>query len=200
LCETTGAVDPVDGVIHGVKILGLTGKDGRQYTETTLRRAVSLFEGAKVNMDRAARSTQRSVRDRLGAVCNVRFVEGQGIVADLHFNAKHAQAGQLAWDAEHNPEAATLSPDMDCRTTRASDGALVVTEITKVVSLDLVAGSETSGGLFEHVTEAESERCPLSGPRPLAAAGNMLRPPPCTGLFGRPSKAETTEFLRRLRR
>jgi len=142
----------VDGnVIRGVKLLGLTSSNGREYPKETVARAAPLYEGAKVNVDhpRGSPGTPRGYGDRIGSIQNV-HVEPDGLYGDLHANPKHALFEQLAWDAKHCPGAVGLSHNIQGRTTRRSNGVVVVEEITRVQSVDLVADPATTHGLFEH--------------------------------------------------
>ena len=149
-------VDLDRGVLRGVKLLGLTSKNGRNYQPQALSTAAPLYEGAKVNINhpKAGSTSPRDYQDRLGTVRNVEFRESEGLFGDLHFNPQHALASQLAWDAEHAPEQVGLSHNVLARTTH--DGTTtVVEEITKVESVDLVADPATTRGLFEQTsTEA----------------------------------------------
>ena len=69
-------------------------------------------------------------------------------VADFHYNPKHALAEQLKWDAENASENVGFSHDVMARVSRRG-GKAVVEEITRVVSVDLVADPATTRGLFE---------------------------------------------------
>jgi len=140
-------VDREAGRIRGVKVLGRTSRNGREYTAESLSKAAGLYEGIRVNVDHRRPSDQRSYRDRLGRLENVRVRE-DGLYADLVYNPKHALAEQLAWDAEYSPENVGLSHDARGRTVRRN-GTLVVEEIEAVRSVDLVADPATTRGLFE---------------------------------------------------
>lgn len=162
-------VDPHGGVLVAVKVLGLVSRNKRQYQEDALRRAVPLYEGAKVNINHPPQDpTQpRDYRDRLGFLRNVHYRPAEGLFADLHFNPKHELAERLVWDAQHAPQNVGLSHNVLAQV--ESQGEIsVVTEIHRVVSVDLVADPATTNGLFE------SQR-----PSPLPAAentgGNMDR-------------------------
>lgn len=147
-------VDRAEGVIRGVKILGLHSHNGRTYLPETLARAVELYEGAKVNVNHAKTGplAPRDYQDRIGVIRNVavRDTEGPaaGLFADFHFNPKHQLAEQLTWDAEHAPENVGFSHNVLARTARRGD-RVVVEAITKVQSVDLVADPATTRGLFE---------------------------------------------------
>lgn len=146
-------VDAERGVLRGVKLLGLTSKNGRTYRESALVSAITLYEGAKVNVNHPKGSplAPRDYQDRLGVVREVKHRAGEGLFGDLHFNPKHALAEQLAWDAQHAPEQVGLSHNVLARTTRNGD-TTVVEAITKVESVDLVADPATTRGLFEQTS------------------------------------------------
>jgi hypothetical protein len=146
------AVDREAGFIRGVKILGLESKNGRTYPKETAARAVPLYEGSRVNIDhpKGSPSSPRDYASRIGSLVNVRVEHGDGgLRGDFHFNPKHALAEQLIWDAEHAPENVGFSHNVEAKTSRR-DGRVIVEEITRVQSVDLVADPATTRGLFEH--------------------------------------------------
>lgn len=150
--------DPVNGVLRGVKLLGLESRNGRTYREQALRQAITLYEGAKVNVNHPLGDplAARDYRDRLGIIRNVQLKTKEGLFGDLHYNPKHALAEQLAWDAEHSPENVGLSHNVLAQTAR--DGKqLIVEAITKVQSVDLVADPATTQGLFEQAHSVNGE-------------------------------------------
>lgn len=156
---TSLCVDRENGIIRGVKVLGLESRNNRTYLKEAVARAVGLYEGAKVNVNHPAGSPNqpRCYEDRLGMLRNVRLEQGNGgLRGDFHFNPKHALAEQLIWDAEHSPENVGFSHNVEARCTR-KDGKTVVEEITRVVSVDLVADPATTRGLFEHVEPIEKK-------------------------------------------
>jgi len=153
-------VDRSAGVIRGVKILGITSRNGRTYLPEALAAAARLYENAKVNVNhpKGRPDGPRDYQDRIGVIRNVAAREGEGLFADFHFNPKHALAEQLAWDAEHAPENVGFSHNVQARCARR-DGRLVVEAITQVQSVDLVADPATTRGLFEaDGTETTGER------------------------------------------
>jgi hypothetical protein len=143
-------VDRAAGVIRGVKLLGLTSRNGRRYRENALAEAVALYEGAKVNINhpKGHPLAPRDYQDRLGVVRGVEFRSGDGLFGDLHFNPRHALSEQLVWDAEHAPQNVGMSHNVLARTSREGD-VTVVEKITKVQSIDLVADPATTSGLYE---------------------------------------------------
>lgn len=160
-CDSRGVhVGIGEGVLRGVKILGPESSNGRVYPKETMARALSLYEGVKVNINHANprdRGLPRDYQDRIGVIRNARLGEGvNGIYADFHFNPKHPLAEQLLWDAQHAPENLGFSHDAD-GTTSHKAGKAVVESITRVKSVDLVADPATTRGLFESDQRTETE-------------------------------------------
>jgi len=153
-------VDRDKSVIEGVKLLGLRSANGREYPKETIVRATALYEGARVNVDHPEVTTKpRNYRDRIGTIHNPHF-DGQrntgGLFGDFHFNPKHPLADQMLWDAENAPENLGFSHNVQARTGRHK-GQVIVEEILKVQSVDLVADPATTRGLFESSHESEEE-------------------------------------------
>jgi hypothetical protein len=168
-CDSRGQamrVDRAAGVIRGVKILGLSSRNGRTYRPGALREASALYEGAKVNVNhpKGSPAAPRDYQDRLGSVRGVTWREAEGLFADLHFNPRHPLAEQLSWDAEHAPENVGFSHNVLARTSRAQ-GETVVEAILSVQSVDLVADPATTRGLYE-VADASARNSGVE--RPLA--------------------------------
>ncbi len=150
-------VDRNSGVIRGVKLLGLRSRNGRRYQQHALADAVSLYEGAKVNINhpKGHPLSPRDYQDRLGVIRGVELRTQEGLFGDLHFNPKHALSEQLMWDAEHASQNVGLSHNVLARTARDGDDT-VVEAITKVQSIDLVADPATTQGLFEQQRDANA--------------------------------------------
>jgi hypothetical protein len=150
-------VDREAGVIRGVKVLGLTSRNGRSYLPDALVQAAALYEGAKVNVNHAKTGSfgPRDYRDRIGVIRNVQSRRDEGLFADFHFNPKHDLSEQLLWDAEHAPENVGFSHNVEARTSRRGDG-IVVEAILSVESVDLVADPATTQGLFESTGDADA--------------------------------------------
>ena len=162
-CDSRGVsvrVDRQAGVIRGVKILGLHSRNGRQYLPAALAKAASLYEGAKVNVNhpKGGPLAPRDYQERIGVIRGVELRPDDGLYGDLHFNPKHQLAEQLLWDAEHAPENVGFSHNVQARTSRRDPGAtgLLVEEITRVQSVDLVADPATTRGLFEQSQAASA--------------------------------------------
>lgn len=144
-------VDRAAGVLRGVKLIGLESQNGRRYRPEALAAAVSLYEGAKVNVNHPKNGplAPRDYQDRLGVIRQVEFRPHDGLFGNLHFNPKHTLAEQLAWDAENNPRNVGFSHNVLARLAREGEQA-VVEAITRVQSVDLVADPAATQGLFEH--------------------------------------------------
>ena len=155
------AVDWQQGLIPGVKILGLESRNGRTYTAECMAKAMPLYEGAKVNVNHTKAGNPRPYQDRIGTMKGI-IAKPDGLYADFHFNPKHALAEQLLWDCEHSPGNVGFSHDVEAQTSR-KNGRVVVEAISKVSSVDLVADPATTSGLFEsrdaaagHATDAQA--------------------------------------------
>jgi hypothetical protein len=162
-------VDRASGVIRGVKLLGLKSRNGRRYQENALAEAVSLYEGAKVNVNhpKGHPFSPRDYQDRLGVIRGVEYRAGEGLFGDLHFNPKHALSEQLVWDAEHAAQNVGLSHNVMARTARQGDET-VVEAITTVQSIDLVADPASTRGLFEQRMGADATKDTQAKQSPLA--------------------------------
>jgi hypothetical protein len=143
-------IDPKQGVLRGVKILGHESRNGRRYSAQALASAVPLYEGAKVNVNhsKAGPFAPRDYEERIGVVRNITARPDAGLFGDLHFNPKHVLAEQLLWDAEHAPENVGFSHNVQART-KKEGATTLVDAILHVQSVDLVADPATTHGLFE---------------------------------------------------
>lgn len=150
-------VDNNGGVIRGVKVLGTSSANGRSYPKTTLERALPLYAEARVNVNHPdGKPTQpRRYEERIGIIRDPVLRE-DGIYADLFYNPKHGLAAQLEWDAEHSPESVGLSHNV-AASVSGPKGRMVVEDISKVLSVDLVADPATTRGLFESFNNESEE-------------------------------------------
>lgn len=157
-CRDVGLkVDAEKGIIRGVKVLGLESKNGRIYTESAIRTAAHLYSEAKVNIDHPEGNPNgpRKYAERLGELRNPQ-PRADGLFGDLHFNPRHPMGERLVWDAEHMPQNLGLSHNVEARMNR-KNGKHVVEAILRVQSVDLVADSATTRGLFESAEENAEE-------------------------------------------
>ncbi|MGW8255907.1 MAG: hypothetical protein ACWGMZ_00325 [Thermoguttaceae bacterium] len=159
-CDSRGVcmrIDRENGVIHGVKILGLRSRNGRDYLPEALVQAARLYEDAKVNVNhpKGNPTAPRDYQDRIGTIRNVEARPGEGLFGNFYFNPKHALGEQLVWDAEHAPENVGFSHNVEARTSRRGERVLVEA-ITRVQSVDLVADPASTQGLFEAAEDGEA--------------------------------------------
>jgi hypothetical protein len=173
-------VDREQGVIPGVKILGLESKNGRRYLPAAVAAAVPMYEGSMVNVNhpKGQANDPRDYEDRLGYLTGVHVASDGGLAGDLHFNPKHALAEQLCWDAEHAPQKVGLSHNVSAKT-QMEGNTLVVEEITSVTSCDLVADPGSTKSLFEYDSgQGSAARMPDSNFPPQHPATPMDAPAP----------------------
>lgn len=156
---TEGVFDRARNVIRNVVLLGPRSRNNRRYTESAMRNAVRLFSGVKAYLDHPSkeddRNGRRSIRDLAGRFVNPRF-EGGKVRAD--FEGLPNENGKLYMDiAERMPEIAGNSHNAFGKW-RREGGTVVVEELTKVVSVDLVTEPATTNGLFESKEKSEQRR------------------------------------------
>ncbi|WP_013626594.1 hypothetical protein [Rubinisphaera brasiliensis] len=141
-------IDREAGVIRNVKLIGLKSRNGRRYLETALREAASMYEGAKCYLDHWRKSDDRPTKDHFGKFTNVRFEEGKGLFADLHYLKSHPEADTIVERAERMPDTFGLSHNA-VGTTRVENGEVLVESIQQVNSVDIVSEPGTNASLFE---------------------------------------------------
>ena len=154
---TDSAASPTTGVLHRVKVLGPTSKNGRRYLPAAVRAAAPLYEGVPVNLNHLrAPGSPRAVTERFGVLRRTRFEAG-ALWADLHYLTRHPLAPMIAEAAARMPAAVGLSHTAEGKTRREGD-VDVVYEITRVHSVDLVADPAATRGLFEARASAYERR------------------------------------------
>lgn len=164
--------------VSGVKLCGLTSKNGRVYKESALKAALGLYEGAKINVDhRTKDNPSRSYGSRLGVAKDVEYREGKGVYGTIKYNPKNPLAEQFLWDCENLPEACGFSHDVAARTSRSA-GKLIVEEISEVNSVDLVADPATTKSVKEAV-EGEPDETSIASMLETLQEGNHSK-----GRFG----------------
>ena len=147
VAQTRCKVDRERSIVPDVKALGLVSRNLRIYTPAAARKAKPLYQNLPVFLNHAT-TEERDVGDRFGTLKNVRFVEHEGLVGDLHFNPKHPLAEAVCWAAENDPSLYGLSHKAYGHGRQEGD-RYVVEEIVSVRSVDLVADPATTRGLFE---------------------------------------------------
>ena len=155
------SVDTTNGILRGVKIIGIVSRNRRDYPIEVLRSSLSLYEGVKVNFDHIPPNTSRSYRDRFGVMKSPRLYE-DGIYGDHHLNPKHPFAESFLWDAAHNANSLGYSHDSQGKVTTRG-GRTIVESLHSVRSVDVVCDPATTGGLFESLS-ASVAACAVATP------------------------------------
>lgn len=198
-----GSVDSRDKVIRGVKIVGLEsrntarvlGLDERdfgsavdkpyRYSESALREAAQLYEGASVysghlpfsveeSGQRVFKSSSRPNDDLVGWLENVRYVEGQGLYGDLHVIESHPLAQSLFEVAQRRPDKYALSHEANFGDPTVENGRVVIGRIESVNAVALINDRPgTTNGLFESAEPAD----------PFEEPGSMSRAMLCRRRF-----------------
>lgn len=143
-------IDTAAGVIRGVKLLGRTSVNGRDYSDNALAQAAKLYEGIDVNIDHPDKSTphaDRKVCDRFGQIENA-TIKPDGVYGDFHYLKSHPMSGMLVEAAQRMPGKVGFSHNSEGKLTK-KNGKWVVESIASVRSVDLVANPATTNGLFE---------------------------------------------------
>jgi hypothetical protein len=151
-----GRVDREAGVIHGVKILGRSSVNGREYSEPALRDAADRYEGMRVNIDHPDKKAIKAAR---GTLEQWGWLEGievrdDGVFGDLHFLKTHPHTEPLLELAERRPDKFGLSHNADCSGFH-NGKKQVIESVDHVRSVDVVQRPATTQGLFEHYEERD---------------------------------------------
>lgn len=153
-------VDRQAGIIKNIKIIGFVSENKRKYSPKTLRAAVPLYEGIKVNINHPKKPNDpRDTEDRFGKFVNVRFVEGEGIFGDLLFLKAHELAERVCEAAEREElnDVFGMSHNAQGEGAMTKDGFFDVHKITEVRHVDLVADPATTKSLCESKEGSEQE-------------------------------------------
>ena len=165
-------VDKDAGVIRNVKVLGYDSRNGRRYTPQAAGAALKLYEGVPVNANHpspGAESRERPIEDRFGWLENV-TQKKDGLYADLRYLKTDPRAAKVAEIAESRPGLIGLSHHAFGQGKQAG-GTLLVEQITRVKSVDLVCDPATTRGLFESEGYAMDDNA--MGAAPAAGSGDM---------------------------
>lgn len=158
LAQLTPAADCPEGVVPNVKILGLKSRQNRRYLESAVRAAVPLYEGAPVYFDHdeaaAIQGKARPFIHKFGCFKNVRFVPGDGLRGDFHYNPAHLYADTFRGWLKSDPNEIGFSHDADGKTrSDPATGEVLVEALVRVRSVDLVSSPATTQGLFESMPD-----------------------------------------------
>jgi hypothetical protein len=149
-------VDREAGVIHGVKILGRSSLNGREYSEAALHDAAKRYAGMRVNIDHPEKKAIKAARGTLEQWGWLEGVEvrGDGVYGDLHFLKTHPHTQPLLELAERRPDKFGLSHNADCSGFH-NGTKQVIESVDHVRSVDVVQRPATTQGLFEHYEESD---------------------------------------------
>lgn len=143
-------VDRAHEVIRGCLMCGLESTNKRRYHEALSDPdAPKLYEGCHVNSNHVEPGMSVAWQDRIGKYRNVRFVEGSGMIGDLHYNPHYRHIQQLLHFAEHMPDAIGNSHRVNAVGSKAKDGVFDVRKIMAVFSTDIVADGGTTKSMYE---------------------------------------------------
>lgn len=143
-------VDHDAGVIRGVRILGRTSRNGREYSDAALKQAARFYDRLGVNLNHPERQKSdgaRAVEDGFGWLESI-DVRADGVYGDLHYFRAHPSADVIVEAAVRNPRRFGLSHHAEGRVMQ-HQGKLVVESIESVRSVDVVQNPATNLGLFE---------------------------------------------------
>lgn len=175
----SAAVDREAGVLRGVKLLGSTSRNGREYSPRALSEAAALYRGAHVNVDHPGRTkpdAERGVQDGVGVIESA-TVKADGVYGDVRFLKSHPVTPLVMEAAESMPGAYGFSHNAEGRLVQR-DGRTIVEGIERVRSVDLVRNPATTSGLFESegaiVPRTVREIVSAVGPRGKPALSALL--------------------------
>ena len=158
-----GKHDAAAGVVSSVKVLGLVSLNGRRYSPQATKAAVPLIENAAVYVDHPderpvihGAAVPRSILKRFARLKGVHSDDKGELYADLHYRKKHWFAEQFADLVDNDPVGIGLSINAHGFGSPQPDGTMLVEEISKVHSVDLVDGPATCGGLWEQYAMDET--------------------------------------------
>ena len=160
-CEGKAPTMPSPGVLHDIKILGLESRNRRKYTEEAVKKARILYEGMSIYFDHSPHEPVRTFLSKFGVLRDVRFVVGDGLRGNLHYNAGHLYAPTFEGWAKNDPNEIGLS-HMAFVKSHMEDGIEIVDEITSVESVDIVSRPATTKGLYESLQPMNEEMPPVA--------------------------------------
>ena len=145
-------IDHAAQVVRNVALAGSASKNGYRYSEQALLDAVPHYEHKPVFLDHTGdrqRPKNRSTRDLVGSICNVRYEEGR-VRGDIRVLDTESGRTFLALVAGDAPGVGMSHVVM---AVKSADGA-VVEKICDVVSVDAVIHPATTTTFRESVADA----------------------------------------------
>ncbi len=160
LASTKGRVDTDAGMVYGVKLLGRSSKNGREYSEQAMRNAVPLYDGKKVYLNHPESSQlgeDRKFQDWVGVIESPRYESG-AIFGNIRLRKASSHYAEVIEAAADFGTSFGMSHVADGES-HMDRGTEIVEAITDVYSVDLVTNPATTGGLFESVQGSASDPC-----------------------------------------
>ena len=148
-------IDPANRIVRNVALTGRESKNGYRYSEQALIEGLPLYENKPVFLDHPQSRTQphqRSTRDLVGSVVNVRYENGR-VRGDIRVIDTEAGRTFLAL-AESNGPAVGMSHVILAE--KSADGSQVE-RIHEVVSVDAVVFPATTNSFHEQHAADGSE-------------------------------------------
>jgi hypothetical protein len=144
-------VDTEHAVIHGVRVLGLSSANGRDYLAAAVKAALPLYEGRPTNCDHPTRAGEpTTIARRNGWLAAARQDTDGGMRADWHLIKSHPMTAMILEVAQRNPSLLGLSHNVSGKV-RRENGREIVEAIEVVHSVDCVADPATVKGLHEGI-------------------------------------------------
>lgn len=143
------AVDRDSMIIHNVKVIGKKSKNGREYSDDAMKKLVGMYENISINVDHDRKNpgSERTMAAGFGVLRDVKLGD-DGAYGDIHYLQNHPMAGVILERAERMPESFGMSHNAEGRVVR-QNGKLIVEDVAKVHSVDIVREPATTEGLFE---------------------------------------------------
>lgn len=142
--KATSPIDRENGIIKGVKLLGLNSRNGATYQWNTCRKQAHLYNGAKVYCHHGSKDSQFP----FGTIQNAVDTD-TGFFGDIKYNPKLSTTEGVLWYIDNDPSAIGMSPDHIVKMTPGPNGSKVYTDIVRVNSVDFVSDPATTKGVFE---------------------------------------------------
>ena len=140
-------IDHDTGIVHNVALAGRHSRNGYQYTEEALKKAVEIYNGKPVFLDHSAKPSAprlRSTRDFVGTIVNSRYSDNR-IRSDIQ--TLKTEAGRTFLSLAES-KSSTLGMSHVVLAER-SDNGLQVEKIHDVISVDAVVFPATAATFQE---------------------------------------------------
>lgn len=157
--ESSPSIDAENGILRGVKLLGLISKNGREYKLSALEAARSFYDGRQIYIDHPRRSDMSEDRQMESLAGEVRnpHVKADGLYGDAHLLKETAFYKKIVEASQRFPKMIGFSHVANGDSTMHGEKE-IVESITEVFSVDLVTTPATTKGLFESVETGKEKK------------------------------------------